>query len=140
MKLDVLVRAAQILRSQPGYVMPLSRLHACLSAELGADIGSYGDVYRELKRRPHSFMVHDGPHLLADAACDGLLAGVGLGACARVSLADGGLDGPPADAFGLATATLSELWQRAAPDVVLHDCLARAAEELEEITSLVRQA
>lgn len=140
MKLDALVRAAQILRSQPGYVMPLAKLHACLAAELGGDAGTYGDVYRELKKRPHSFMVLDGPRLLIDAECNELLEGAGLGTCARVSLADGGLDGAPADALGLATATLGELWQRAGADAVLYDYLSRAAEELEEITSLVTRA
>ena len=133
MKLDTLLRAAQILRLQPSYAMPLARLHSCLAEELGGDAGTYGEVYRELKKRPQSFIVLDAPRLLTAGGYHELGDEALPAACARVSLTEFADDDPPTDALGLAAATVSELWQRTTTDSVLRDHVAGVAEELEAI-------
>lgn len=139
MKIEALLRAAQILRSQPTYAMPLTRLHAYLAEELGADAGTYRDIYLALKKRPQSFMVLDAPQLLTDAAGETDLES-NLGACVRVSLTEVAPGDQPTDALGMAAATVSELWQHGNADAVLHDCLSRAADQLEQIGALIANA
>jgi hypothetical protein len=133
MKLNALVRVAQILRSQPAYTMPLSRLHMCLAEELGAEAGTYAQMYHELKKRPHSFMVLESPRLLDDGDCPAAIEAMPLETGTRVSLAeldddDGG------SALSLACVTLSELWARADADPLLREYLAQAASEMERIS------
>jgi hypothetical protein len=133
MKLDALLRVAQILRSQPAYTMPLARLHRCLAEELGTDAGTYAQMYQELKKRPHSFMVLDSPRLLDHEAYGALLEEAGLGACTRIALADLGAGEDLTSAISIAGATLSELWLRAETDPVLREYLVQAATEMERI-------
>ena len=133
MKLDALLRAAQILRSQPAGTMPLSRLHKCLAEEIGPDAGTYAQIYLELKKRPQSFMVLDSPRLLEHDAYGSVLEDAGLGACTRIALAELGA-GDDGSAISIASATLSELWTRADADPVLRDYLVQAANEMDRIS------
>ncbi|MGQ0561951.1 MAG: hypothetical protein ACT443_08775 [Gemmatimonadota bacterium] len=134
MKLDTLLRAAQILRSQPAYAMPLARLHARLAEEFGGEAGSYARMYQELKKRPQSFMVLDSPRLVEDDRYDDLLEGTGLGACTRVALAEAIEEEAPG-ALNMAGATLAELWPKTEADPVLREYLAQAMRELEAISA-----
>lgn len=130
MKLDALLRAAQILRKQPYYAMPLSRLHACLTDELGNNAGTYGEVYQELKKRPQSFMV-----LEPDPALE-----PGLGSYVHVTLIEETVPEDPCDVLSVAAATLNELWQRARADNVIQDYLAQATDQLAQMNSLITPA
>lgn len=146
MKLDALLRAAQILRSQPAYAMPLVKLHARLVEELGPDLGSYADVYQQLKNRPQSFLVIDSPKLLPDntawprqvrEAYDVALDGAGLGAYVRVALTELPAETGQEDALAVAGATLGDLWTVFAKDATLRELITRAAQQLEEISALL---
>ena len=131
MNLDALLRAAQILRSQPARTMPLGRLHACLADELGNDAGTYAHIQAELKKRPQSFMVLEVPRLTADDAYESVLEGAGVSGCTWVTLAEG--PGEDLDALGVATATLTELWTRIEADPTLREYLLHAAQQLEAL-------
>jgi hypothetical protein len=145
MNVEAIVRAAQILRSQPAYTMPLQALHARLERELGPDAGSYAQIYLQLKRLPHSFLMIDSPQLLQGADVwpaqvreeyGSALEGAGLGSCVRVALADVSVE-EHAGAIGLASTTVSELWAVAEGDPVLRAFLTDAAHQLEELSSLL---
>jgi hypothetical protein len=136
MNLDALLRAAQILRAQPAYAMPVARLHACLREELGDDAGTCGQMLAALKKRPHSFMILDEPRFLEDHAYM-QLGDAALGACSRVALTE---VSDPADALGLAGATLGELWPASVGDPVLKEMLMEAARELDAVSALVASA
>lgn len=130
MTLDALLRAASILRAQPSYAMPLSRLHACLTDELGSDAGTYGEIYHQLKKRPQSFMVLEPDPVLEP----------GLGSYVHVTLIEDTLIDESPDVMGMAATTLNELWQRASSDNVIQDCLARATDQLVQLNSLITPA
>lgn len=148
MKLDALLRAAQILRAQPAYTMPLAKLHARLAEELGSGAGTYAQMYRQLKNRPESFMLVDSPRLLsgpqvwpseARADYDAALEDVGLGACVRVALTEFSVEETPG-AIGLAATTMNELWLAGEADPVIREYVLRASRELEEISSALSAA
>src|SRR5687767_6702537 len=134
MKLNALVRVAQILRSQPAYTMPLPRLHKCLAEELGTEAGSYAQMYHELKKRPYSFMVFDSPRLFDHDDYGSVLEDSGLGVCTRVALAELGTDDGGSSALSLACITLTELWARADTDPLLREYLTQAASEMERLS------
>ena len=67
MLIDAVLRAARILQTIPGSSMPLVRLHAQLVRELGPAVGSYGEIYQQLKKRTDSFIVVDEARVLAGA-------------------------------------------------------------------------
>ena len=136
MNLDALLRAAQILGSQPARTMPLARLHACLTRELGNDAGTYAHIHAELKKRPQSFMVLEAPRLTADDAYESVLEGAGVSGCTWVTLAEG--PGEDLDALGVATATLTELWTRIEADPTLREYLLHAAQQLEALGEALR--
>jgi hypothetical protein len=136
MNLDALLRAAQILGSQPARTMSLARLHACLAGELGSDAGTYAHIHAELKKRPQSFMVLEAPRLTADDAYESVLEGAGVSGCTWVTLAEG--PGEDLDALGVATATLTELWTRIEADPTLRDYLVNAAQQLEALGEALR--
>jgi hypothetical protein len=145
MKLEAILRAAQILRAQPAYAMPLAKLHARLAEELGTDAGTYAQVYLQLKNRPQSFMVVDSPRLLAGTEYwpaqvrdeyDAVLEVAGLGACVRVALTEV-VEDARSGAVALAGATMTELWNAAEHDSVMREYVTRATRELEEISSLL---
>src|SRR5688500_10530258 len=106
MKLNALVRVAQILRSQPAYTMPLPRLHKCLAEELGTEAGTYAQMYHELKKRPYSLMVLDAQRLLDHDDYGAVVEDSGLGACTRIALAELGTDDDGSSALSLACITL----------------------------------
>jgi hypothetical protein len=133
MKLNALVRVAQILRSQPAYTMPLSRLHTCLAEELGTEAGTYAQMVHELKKRPHSFMVHESPRLLDHDDYASAIESMGLETGTRVSLAELG-DDDAYSALSMACITLSELWARADADPLLREYLAQATSEMERLS------
>lgn len=122
--------------------MALNKLYARLAEELGADAGSYADVYHQLKNRPQSFMLIDSPKLLPDTSAwprqvreeyDVALRNAGMGACVRVALTEVPSASGPADALALAGATLNDLWTAVARDPAMRDFVTRAAKQLEEI-------
>jgi hypothetical protein len=145
MKIDTLLRAAQILRTQPARSMALVKLHSRLTDELGTDAGTYAQLYAELKKRPESFLLLDMPRLLDGAQrwpkqvreeYGSVLEGAGLGACVRVALNElphSEVD----DALSLASSTVSELWAGLETDATLREYLQRAADQLEEISALL---
>ena len=148
MKIDTLLRAAQILRAQPAHCMPLQLLHGKLTLELGAQVGSYAQFHAELKKRPESFMLLDSPRLLPQAtewpahvreAYDCALDGAGLGSCQRVALTDI-IEPAGNDAISLASCTISELWPAAEKDATLRNVMQRASDQLAEISSLLAEA
>jgi hypothetical protein len=141
MKLEVLLRAAEILRSQPAYTMSLAKLHAQLVEDLGAGASTYAQTYADLKNRPQSFMLLDTPKLLDSADSwpaqvreqyDEALNTAGLGACVRVMLAEQ-TNEVSNDVLALANATLAELSRCSDPIMLEH--LARATEAIEEISA-----
>ena len=136
MNLDALLRAAQILRDRPACTMPLAKLHASLSGELGRDAGTYAQMHAELKKRPQSFMVLESPPLIDDADYESLLMEAGVGGCTWVTLAEG--PGEDLDALGVATATLTELWSRTDADPSLREYLLHAAQQLESLGESLR--
>lgn len=148
MKLEAILRAAQILRAQPAYAMPLVKLHARLAEELGTDAGTYAQIYLQLKKRPQSFMVVDSPRLLdgtdywpaqVRGEYAAVLEGAGLGACVRVALTEVAVEDAQSGAIALAGTTMTELWNAGEHDPVVREYVARATRELEEISSLLSQ-
>jgi hypothetical protein len=146
MKVEAILRAARILRAQPAYAMPLAKLHARLAEELGTDAGTYAQIYLQLKNRPQSFLVVDSPRLLEGTdywpaqvrdEYDAALEVAGLGACVRVALTEVAAEDAQPGAIALAGATMTELWQAGEYDPVMREYVARAARELEEISSLL---
>lgn len=146
MSLDALLSAARILRSQPGYAMPLARLHAQLVRELGPHAGSYAQIYQALKKRTDSFVMVDAPRILgADGwpggvreAYDAALEGAGLGCCVRVMLTETPRPEETADLLAALSATLAELTVAAAGDDALAGFVECAAHQVAEIGSVTR--
>jgi hypothetical protein len=144
MKIDILLRAAQILRAQPAFTMPLGELYRLVTAELGSQAGSYADFCASLKNRPASFVVIDPPRPLDSTAAwprhireryDSALADTGLAMFARVALAE--LPGGPCadDALAIASRTINGLWQSSDADPILQAALARACYQLDELNA-----
>lgn len=142
MTIRALLRAAQILRAQPGYSMPVVKLHARLVHELGSEVGSYAELYRLLKNRPEDFMLLDTPRVLPDASgwpqqvreeYENALETAGLGACVRVALTEMAEADDESSPFALAGRTLSNMWPAAHNDDALRQFLSTAAEQLAEI-------
>ena len=149
MKIEAVLRAAQILRTQPAYTMSLNQLHARLQSELGADAGTYGQFYLHLKNRPQSFTIIDAPQLLRGSDIwpaqvreeyDSVLENAGLGTCIRVALTEVAIEEAQPGAIALASKTIGELWGAAQQDSVLCEFLAHASRQIEEISSLLADA
>lgn len=123
MKLDTLLRAAQILSVQPACTMPLATLHACLTDEIGREAGTYAQMHAELKKRPQSFMVMEAPSLVEDTSY------AALNGFTWVTLAE-----KPAedrDALAIAGTTLTELWARTETDPAMRELLLEGARQIE---------
>ena len=141
MSLDTLLSAARILQAQPGYTMPLTRLHAQLVRELGSAAGSYGQIYQALKKRTDSFVMLDAPRVLGTEgwpggvreAYDAALDGAGLGSCVRVMLTELPPPEDNGDLVAVLSATLTELTLAAGQDQALAGFLERTAQEVAEI-------
>ena len=146
MSLDALLCAARILQSQPGYTMPLVRLHAQLVRELGANVGSYGQIYQALKKRTDSFALVDAPRVLGmdrwpggvREAYDAALAGAGLGSCVRVMLTETPEAAESCDLVAALSVTLADLTIGSAADGALADYLECATREVVAIGRLMR--
>jgi hypothetical protein len=146
MLIDTVLRAARILQGTPGYSLPLARLHAQLVRELGAEAGSYGEIYQQLKKRTDSFIVLDAARvldgsdnwpLLIREEYDSALEHAGLGSCVRVSLAAAQEGEQTCDLMGALGATLAELTIAATGDEALTGYVERAAQQLAELNRVV---
>lgn len=130
MKLDTLLRAAQILSVQPACTMPLATLHACLADEIGREAGTYAQMHAELKKRPQSFMVLEAPNLVEDEAYEALTG------FTWVTLAENAVD--DRDALAMAGTTLTELWARTELDPALREQLLDGARQIEALGEVFR--
>jgi hypothetical protein len=146
MSLDALLCAARILQSQPGYTMPLARLHAQLVRELGGHAGSYGQIYQALKKRTDSFVLLDAPRVLGTdgwpggvrEAYDTALEGAGYGSCVRVMLTETPVPAECGDLLAALGSTLADLTTSCAHDGALTSYLARATLAAAELGQVMR--
>jgi hypothetical protein len=146
MLIDAVLRAARILQSAPGYSMPLVRLHAELSRELGSDAGTYREIYQQLKKRTDSFIVVDAarvldgsdswPYLVREAY-DSALENAGMGSCVRVSLTSAEEGGASCDLLTALGATVASLAIAATGDETLTAYVERAAQQLAELNRVL---
>lgn len=130
MKLDTLLRAAEILSVQPACTMPLAALHTCLTDEIGHDAGTYAQMHAELKKRPQSFMVLEAPSLVEDASY------ASLRGFTWVTLAES--QAHDRDALAMAGTTLTELWARTEADPTLREMLREGARQIESLGEALR--
>jgi hypothetical protein len=146
MLIDAVLRAARILQAIPGSSMPLVRLHAQLVRELGPAVGSYGEIYQQLKKRTDSFIVVDEARVLAGAdgwpgvvreAYDSALEHAGLGSCARISLTSAQDGEPSCELLTALAATLADLTNGAAGDETMSEYLERAGQQLAELNRTI---
>ncbi len=146
MLIDAVLRAARILQAIPGSSMPLVRLHAQLVRELGPAVGSYGEIYQQLKKRTDSFIVVDEARVLAGAdgwpglvreAYDSALEHAGLGSCARVSLTSAQDGEPSCELLTALAATLADLTTGAASDEAMSEYVERAGQQLAELNRTI---
>ena len=149
MLIEALVRAAHILRSQPGYTMPLHRLHAQLVAEPRLASVSYGEIYQHLQKRADSFVLLDSPRLLGNGegwpgmvreAYDNALDGVGLGSCVRVTLTEPPPEGAASELLAALNGSVALLIEGTTGDGTLHDYVARATLQLGEMNRVMQCA
>jgi hypothetical protein len=143
MLIEAVVRAAHILRKQPGYTMPLAHLHAQLVRELGPEAGSYGQIYGQLQKRAESFVVLDSAKRLGGTETwpravreeySYALDNAGFGCCVRVTLTEAL---PQAEADSLLAAlnsTMADLVLASEKDAALKDYVERATEQLAEFS------
>jgi hypothetical protein len=141
MIIEAVLRAARILKTQPGYTMPLARLHAQLVRELGPEAGTYRQIYQQLEKRADSFMVFDSARRLGGTEIwpsavreeyNHALDDAGFGCCVRVTLTEAV---PQAEADSLIAAlnnTMAELLATSEQDPGLQDFVERATEQLAE--------
>jgi hypothetical protein len=143
-------RILTLLRSDPEPMVPLSRIHAALVAELGPRSGTYAQLRERIRRRPDLFLLIEPiPTPWSDDSWPAELRGeyeralreAGLDAGPRVAIA--GVDDGP---LGLATpapgaapvlralqASLVQLWAAAAGDPQLQPELVEALGQAEEV-------
>jgi hypothetical protein len=149
MLIEVVLRAAHILKSQPGYTMPLARLHAQLVKELGPHAGSYGQIYQQLHRRADSFLILDSPKKLAGTdswpgavreAYESALDHAGLGCCVRVTLTEAPPDRQATDILAALNLTMAELVMAQGQEPTVRDFVERAAEQLAEVSNVMLAA
>lgn len=145
MLIETILRAAHILRAQPGYTMTLSSLHAQLVAELGPRAGSYAEIYQQLRKRTDSFVLLNAPRFLAAEGWRGVLheSGAGeaeaAGAFVRVALTEP-LGEEDSDLVAAVNATISTLAACCAQDQTLAPYIERAAVEAAELGRVLANA
>lgn len=145
MLIETILRAAQILRAQPGYTMTLSSLHAQLVAELGPRAGSYAEIYQQLRRRTDSFVLLNAPRFLAAESWRGVLreSGAGepgaAGSFVRVALTEP-LGEEDSDLVAAVNATVSALAACCVNDLTLAPYVERAAIEAAELSRALANA
>lgn len=142
MKIELVVRAAHILRTEPGYTMPAVKLHTRLVAELGAEAGSYAEMQQMLKQRTESFMLLDAPRLLPTTEAwppqiraEYEAALQATGSCTRVALVE--TSTRENGALGMAGRTISSLWQVSEGNDSLRVLLRSAVDELAELDEII---
>ena len=149
MMIDAVIRAASILQSQPGYSMPLVRLHAQLVREFGPAAGTYAEIYQQLRKRSDSFAILNTPRILGatDAwpglvreAYDDALESAGFGSCVRVALTETQSETENADLLKALNVTLGELITRAADDENLAGYIESATHALAELNQVFTAA
>jgi hypothetical protein len=149
MLIEAVVRAAHILRKQPGCSMPLAHLHAQLVRELGPEAGSYGQIYRQLQKRAESFVVLDSAKRLGgteswpravreEYSC--ALDHAGFGCCVRVTLTEGQLQGEADGLVATVNSTMADLLAASERDPSLKDYVERATEQLSEFCRVMLAA
>ena len=146
MLIEAILRAARILKAEPGYSMSLARLHAQLIAELGPQAGSYSEIYQQLQKRADSFMVLDSARRLDGTdswprpvreAYDHALDSAGFGSCVRVTLTEPPLE-PEADSLISALSnTIADLCAACEHDPALEEFLQRAKEQVFELNGIM---
>jgi hypothetical protein len=157
---DIAHRVSLMLRNVSAASLPLSRVHGMLAAEMGDACASYGQLRRELARRPDLFVLLE-PHAALDevawtretrSAYESALEHAGVDRGMRVALASppsaaasrsgraAVLDAPgPAAADGAAAAlhqmdtSLVQLWSVSAHDPVVRADIADAIAEMEAV-------
>ena len=144
MIIDAVLRAAGILRSQPGYTMPLARLHAQLVSELGPDAaGSYGQIYQQLRKRGDSFLLFDTPRFLGSAenwpgrvreAYEEALDQAGLGSCVRVTLTEVPPSAETAELITALNSTMSLLANSCVGDEALEEYVELGTQHVAALT------
>ena len=148
MLIDALLKAADILRLQPGHTMPLARLHTQLRDELGS-VGSYADLYRQLKKQPTSFALVDTARILGGTdgwsglvreRYDSALDGAGLGSCIRVTLTELPETERSAEILAALTETVGALSGELENDRALQEYARRAVHELAELSRVMSAA
>ncbi len=145
MLIEVILRAAHILRAQPGYTMTLSSLHAQLVTELGPQAGSYVEIYQHLRKRTDSFVLLNAPRLLSPEGWLGVVHENGAGStgaagsCMRVALTEP-LDGEDSDLVAAVNATISTLAACCVNDLTLAPYVERAAVEAAELSRVLANA
>lgn len=148
MRIEVVLKAAQILRALPGHTMPLSRLHAQLQTEFGT-VGSYADLYHQLKKQADSFMLVDTARMLSGRdgwsgmvreRYDSVLDGVGLGSCVRVTLTELPETESSCEIVAALSATMGCLTPSLAADPSLREFTLGAAHQLAEISRIMDAA
>lgn len=144
MKMELLVRAAQILRTEPAYTMPAVKLHTRLVAELGSEAGSYAEMHQMLKHRADSFILLDAPRLLPSAEAwpaqiraEYEAALKATGSCTRVALLETAASAADNGALSMAGRTLSSLWPAAQSNDSLRALIRSALEELAELDEII---
>jgi hypothetical protein len=149
MLIEAVVRAAHILRKQPGYTMPLAHLHAHLVREFGPEAGTYGQIYRQLQKRAESFVVLDSAKRLAGTETwpravreeySHALDNAGFGCCVRVTLTEA-LPQPEADGLIAAlNSTMAHLVAASEQDAAIKDYVERATEQLAAFSRAMQAA
>ncbi len=148
-------RVLTLLRNDPDPMVPLTRIHAALVAELGPRSGTYAQLHERLRRRPDLFLLLEP--LPIPWSADSWSADIedeyrqalheaGLDAGPRVALAapDAELPPPPAAAHPAAPVlravqeSLVHLWSCAADDPQLQAELIEALGQAEEIRRVLQ--
>jgi len=148
-------RVLALLRNDPDPMVPLTRIHAALVAELGPRCGTYAQLYERLRRRPDLFLLLEplpipwsGDTWSADIQDEyrHALREAGLDTGPRVALATPDAELPPLPAGAHPAApvlrTLQEslvhLWSSAADDPELQAELIEALGQAEEIRRVLQ--
>ena len=149
MKIEAVLRAVGILKRQPGYTMPLVRLHAQLVREFGPEAGSYGQIYQQLQKRAESFLVLDSARRLGGTddwpravreEYNHALDQSGVGCCVSVTLTQAPPEHDADDFMATLNNTMADLLAACEQDPALKEFLERATEQLADIGRIILDA
>lgn len=148
-------RVLTLLRNDPDPMVPLTRIHAALVAELGPRTGTYAQLHERLRRRPDLFLLLEP--LPVPWSTDGwssdlqdeyrqALHEAGLDAGPRVALAAPDVERPPlspaahplAPLLRALQESLVHLWSCAGDDPQLQAELIEALGQAEEIRRVLQ--